>query len=428
MNSTIREIAPCQKELKVELPRDVVEAEFEEVYRELKRVAQVPGFRVGKAPRNLLEQYHGTKAREEVVKRLIGRSLDEALSRQKDLDLIGSPQVTDVKLEPQKPLTYLARIEVAPQVGLSRYKGLKLSRQKVSVTPEQVTQVLARLQEQQARLEPVLEPRSAQEKDFILSNLTEKPTGKAPVRRPDVVIHLDLDKDPEGILKALIGMNPGEKRSVQLSARTKDGSANLCGGKSGGEIIVEMKGLKKKVLPPLDDSFAKSVGSFESLEALKAGIEADLKNQVEISQKRALEAQACEQLLEGWTFDVPPSLVGSQAKRILKEQAIEMMNRGIAAHQVESQAQVLTDQAKMDALKQVKLFFILRRVAEGEGISATAQEVESKIQALAQSLSLPAQEVRQNLETKDLLGELHWNITRTKVLEKIIQEAQIKED
>ena len=398
----------------MELPLEVVEAEFEEVYRQLKRVAQVPGFRVGFAPRNLLEQYHGTKAREEVLRRLVGRSLDEALAEQKGLDMIGSPQVTDIKLEPKRPLTYLARFEVAPQVPLSRYKGLRLSRPKVSVTQEQIQEVLTRLQGQQARLEPILEPRATQAGDFILADLTEKPVGKAPLKRPEVLIELDLEKDPEGVLKALIGMNPGEKKSLQL--------------KNGTEVTVELKGLKKKVLPDLDDSFAKSVGSFESLEILKKEIEKDLKSRMEASQKRWLQTEACEQLLEGWNFDVPPALVGSQARRLLKERSVELMNQGVPIHEVETQAQVLTDRAKMDALKQVKLFFILRRVAEAEGIASTPEELEGRLQALAQSLSLPLEELRKNLEAKDLLGELHWNITRTKVLEKIIQEAQIKED
>ena len=414
MNATIREIAPCQKELKVELPPEVVEAELEEVYRQLKRVAQVPGFRVGHAPRNLLEQYHGAKAKEEVMKRLVSRSLDEALTQQEDLNLIGSPEVTQVKLEPNRPLTYLARMEVAPQVGLSRYKGLKLSKPKVSVTPQKVQEVLSRLQEQQAQLEPVSEVRAAQDGDFLLVDLTEKPAGKAPVPRRDVVVHLDLKKDPEGILKALLGIRPGEKKTVALANKA--------------EIVVELKGFKKKVIPVLDDSFAKSVGSFDSLETLKKGIEADLKNQMETSQKKALEAQAVEQLLEEWAFNVPPSLVGSQARRLLKERAVELMNQGVPLNEVAKSAQILTDQAKMDALKQVKLFFILRRVAEVEKISTTPEEVNGRIQAIASGVSIPAEEVRKNLEAKELLGELHWNMTRTKVLELIIHEAQIKEE
>src|SRR3989338_9197313 len=150
--TTLKEIAPCRKELRVEIPREAVEAEFETVYGELKKRAMVPGFRVGQAPRDLLQRYHGPKAREEVLRRLIGRSLDEALSERKELDLVGHPKVTDVKFEEKQPLVYTAQMEVAPQFATGRYKGLKLTRAPNTVTDESVNEVLERLRQTQAVL------------------------------------------------------------------------------------------------------------------------------------------------------------------------------------------------------------------------------------------------------------------------------------
>ena len=214
MNSSAKlmDVTPCQKELRVEVPLEVVQAEFEAVYRDLKKSARVPGFRVGYAPRDLLEHYHGNKAREEVLKRLINRSLEEALRSQGSLDLVGRPEITEVKFESQQPLTYLAKLEVAPEVPLGRYRGLKLTRPKVQVSQEMVTQVLARLQDQQSELKPVLEPRAAAAGDFLLVDLTEVPKGKPVAKRRDIVIPLELEKDPEGILKEFVGMVPGNQR------------------------------------------------------------------------------------------------------------------------------------------------------------------------------------------------------------------------
>lgn len=330
MNATLQETAPCQKKLTVEVPRETVEAEFQVVYRELKKKAHVPGFRVGSAPQDLLQRYHGTKAREEVLRRLIGRTLDEALEKQGRLDLVGRPHVTEVKLEANQPLTYTAEFEVAPQLSMGRYKGLKLSRPKADVSEENVGKILE-----------------------------------------------------------------------YLSKARNDA--------------------------PLDDAFAKSVGPYETLEALKEAIRQDLKRQADAAQRQGLESQALTQLIEEWEFDVPPSLVASQARRVLKERAIELLNQGVPQTQLQERAPLLTDQAKVDALKQVKLFFVLRRIASAENFNASEEEVNGRVQALAQRLGTPVEEVRKDLESKDLLEEIAWGVIRAKVLDLILKEAQIKE-
>ncbi|MBI3615275.1 MAG: trigger factor [Candidatus Omnitrophica bacterium] len=415
VTARLKEIAPCQKELHVEVPREEIEAEFEAVYRELKKNAFVPGFRVGFAPRDLLERYHGEKAKEEVLNRLVAHSLEEALKQQESLDLVGRPSVTDLQFDPKTKLSYSARLEVAPQVPLGRYKGLSLIRPKVKVTEEDLSRVLARMQESQAQLEPVLESRPAAEGDFLLANVTEQSPGKPPVKRRDLIIPLDLskEKDPDGILKGLLGLTPGEGRSLPV--------------KEGRTLTVELKTIKAKRLPALDDAFARSVGSFETLAALKQAIQESLQKEGEASQRQALESQAIHELLEGWNFDVPPSLVGSQAQRLLKERALELMNQGVPPSEVEERAKLLAEQAKLDALKQVKLFFILRRIAASEEISATAQEIEARLKALADRLKVSVEEVRKDLEARELLEELGWNIVRMKVFDLIIQEATIND-
>jgi len=141
---------------------------------------------------------------------------------------------------------------------------------------------------------------------------------------------------------------------------------------------------------------------------LREAVRKDLEGRAEASQQKALEAQALQQLIEGWQFEVPPSLVASQARRILKERAVEMMSQGVPANQVQDQAQALSDQAKLDALKQVKLFFILRKIASAEGLSASEQEVAERIGNLAQRLNVKLEEVRKDLESRDLMEELAW--------------------
>jgi len=411
--TTLKEIAPCRKELRVEIPREAVEAEFETVYGELKKRALVPGFRVGQAPRDLLQRYHGPQAREEVLRRLIGRSLDEALSERKEMDLVGRPRVTDVKLEEKQPLIYTAQMETAPIFPVGRYKGLKLVRPKNDVTEESVNEALERLRQTQAVLKPVLEDRPAAAGDFVLADVTEKRPNQPARKQKEVVIHLDLEKDPKQVLVGLLGVKPGESRVLTL--------------KEGATLTVEAKGLKAKEVPALDDAFAKTAGTYDSLEALKEAIRKDAGRHAEEQAKRAIEAQALKQLEEDWKFEVPPSLVASQAQRNLKERAVELMQQGVPVTEVQSQAQALTDQAKADALKQIRLFFILRKIASSEKLIATEQEVEEKIRAVAVRMQATESQVRKDLEQRELMEEMAWGIIRRKVVELILKEATVTE-
>ncbi len=415
MNSSLhlKEIAPCEKELQVEVPAAEVQSEFESVYQDLRRVAQVPGFRKGSAPRDLIEQYHGTRAREEVLRRLIDKSLGEALGAQKSLDVVGRPEITKIDFDAKKPLVYSARVEVAPEVPLKKYKGVSLTRQKVHVTEEAMTQVIDHLKEQHAQLKTDDLQRAAAAGDFLLVDLTERRKGHSPVKRPDVVIHLDLEKDVDGTLKKLVGLNPGESTELILP--------------NGTEITVRFKELKVKEVPAVDDAFAKVVGPYENLEALTKSIREGLEKQGQEAQRRSLENQATRYIQEEWVFDVPPSLVASHARRILKEHAVDLMSQGIAADQVQNQAHALADQTKLDALRAVKLFFALRRIAREEKMTATQEEMEARLQAISQRLQVPVEKVRDDLKAKDLLEEVAWGIIRGKVVDLIIQEATIQE-
>ncbi len=409
----LESVSACQKELKVRVPREEIDSEFDSVYLDLKKRAAVPGFRVGFAPRDLLERYHGQKAREEVLHRLVQRSLEEALRQKGPLNLVRRPVVSEVQFDPKADLSYSAKLEVAPEVPLGRYKGLSLKRARLEVAESELQEALSRLRASQAQLVPVLEDRPAAEGDFLLADVTESPKAGAPVQRRDLLIQLDLKNDPAGVSKELVGIAPGQKRRVNL--------------KEGVSLSVELKSLKAKRLPDLDDAFAKSVGPFDSLEALKQMIRENLKREKETAQRRGLEGQAAQQLLEGWNFEVPASLVGSQAQRLLKERALELLNQGIPPSEVESRALGLTDQAKLEALKSVKLFFILRRIAAAEGITVSEQEMSARMQAMAQRLNVPADQLEKDLRARDLLEELGWEILRAKVTDLLLREAKIEE-
>ncbi|MBI1953071.1 MAG: trigger factor [Candidatus Omnitrophica bacterium] len=417
VRATLKELSPCEKQLAVEVPAESVREEEEAVYQDLKRVARVPGFRVGHAPADLIQRYHGDKAREELIQRLVNRSLDAALQEKGPLDLVGRPVISELKLAAGGgTLTYVAKLEIAPRVPVGRYKKLRLTRRSAAITESAVEQVVKQLQEHHGELRPILENRAVRAGDFLLADLTQTPAGKAPEKKRDLLLSVapEPEKESEGISKDLLGMTPGQKREIHL----KDSTA----------LVVELKAIKEKVLPPVDDALAQAAGSFQTLADLKAQVRKELTERAQAGQRQALESQALEELLASWSFEVPPSLVASQAKRLLKENTLELISRGVKPEEVEGRSKLLTEQAKRDALKDVRIFFILRAVAKAEGLSATEEELNQRVEALSKRLNLTPEEVRKDLEARELLEGMAWSITRAKILDLIIREAEIEEE
>ena len=227
MKSTIKKHKNCKKIVEVKLSPEKVKDEFDKTYEDIRRVANVPGFRIGKAPRDLLEQHYGKTAREEVIKKLVPETYRKILEQYK-LDPIGYPDISDVKLDLKEGFSYRASIETRPDFSLKNYKGLRLKKKSVEVKEEDVQKNLEALREQNAQ------------------NVPKKDTQE-----------------------------------------------------------------KEKVLPGLDDEFAKDLG-FENLEKLKDAIRQGLKQKLEEAAQADLEIQLINQLVDGMNFDTPESLIDAE--------------------------------------------------------------------------------------------------------------------
>ncbi len=342
MKFSVANAGVCQKTLKVEGAADIVAAARAQVLQDLQRVARVPGFRVGRAPQDLVVRHYGDKAREGTIRRVIGEYLPKALAQSK-LDLLSDPEVTEVSLDEGRPLAFTAQCEIMPEIALRPFRGVKLTRPAVAVTDAQVESVLAALQERYATLEPV----------------------------------------------------PGQTEKV-------------------------------KRVPALDDAFAKLVG-VETLETLRTRVRDDLTRELTAQARRAVEEQAIQTLLDQALFEVPPSLVQSQAERLLRASQWRLLSQGTAPDEVESRKAFLAESSKQGALRQVKTFFLLRQVAKAQGLAATEAEVEARITAIAAQSQRPPESVRAELQRERLLSELVWDVTRGKVMDWLLAQAQIEE-
>ncbi|OGX40659.1 MAG: hypothetical protein A3C53_00085 [Omnitrophica WOR_2 bacterium RIFCSPHIGHO2_02_FULL_68_15] len=183
---------------------------------------------------------------------------------------------------------------------------------------------------------------------------------------------------------------------------------------------------KVKKVPALDDAFSALVG-VETLEQLRARVREDLTRELTAQQRHAVEDQAVQKLLDQTSFEVPPSIVQSQAERLLRESQWRLLSQGTTPDEVESRKALLAESSKQGALRQVKTFFLLRQVAKAQGLAATESEIEQRIGALAAQSQRTPEQVRAELQRERLLSELVWDVTRGKVLDWLLAQAQIEE-
>ena len=423
MKCSVANAGVCQKTLKVEVAADTVAAARAQVLQDLQRVARVPGFRVGRAPQDLVVRHYGDKAREETIRRVIGEYLPKALAQSK-LDLLSDPQVTDVSLDEGRPLAFTAQCEIMPEIPLRPLRGLKLTRPAVAVTDTQVTDVLTRLQERHAELVPA-ESRPLAAGDFAVVDFTCTVDGKAVESRAGVALELKPEADRTGLAQALLGKAPAAEPVTVETTLPADLPAKEHAGKPA-TFVVTVKGVKTKQVPPLDEAFAKLVG-VETIEALRTRVREDLTRELTAQARHTVEEQAIQKLLDQTSFDVPPALVQSQAERLLRESQWRLLSPATAPDDVESRKELLAESSKQGGLRQVKTFFLLRQMAKAQGLAATEAEVEARIAALAAQSQRPPASVRAELQGERLLSELVWDVTRGKVMDWLLAQAQIEE-
>lgn len=349
MKSSVKKLKNCKKIVEVKLPPETLKDEFNKVYESIKKVANVPGYRVGKAPRDLLELHYAKTAKEEVMKKLIPETYEKILEQHK-LDPIGYPDISDVKLDLNEGFSYRASIETRPEVSLKNYKGLRLRKKVVEVKEEDVQKNLEALREANA-----------------------------------------------------------------LEVPKKDSNE------------------KEVVVPKLDDEFAKDLG-LENLEKLKEAIRQGIRGRLEEESHADLETQVINHIVDGVNFEIPESLVSSEKERLMRDansriayiQSIQNKQDPDKKFQLnDKDKKELEENAARQALRQVKAFFILDKIAQAEKIYIKQEDIDSHIEGMETQYKKTKKEITDYLEKNHMLDEIAVNMRNKKVMEFLLKEAKV---
>jgi trigger factor len=422
MKSVVEDITTVKKKLTIEITPEEVTKELDKALADVGRKAKIPGFRPGKAPKNIVERHYGEEVRSEVVHRLVTESYLKAV-HEHNLNPVDMPQIDNVStLIKDSPLTFMAIVEVRPNIELGMYDGIEVKDSAVSVSDEEVSQTIERLREMYAQLE-VVEGRPLEKNDTAIIDFEGFRDGKTieGAKAADYMLSLGSNSLIPGFEDQLVGMNRGETREIKIMFPADYTNKDLAG--KDALFTVTLKEIKKKVLPDLNDDFAKDIGNNASVNELKEGIKKDIEYRKKNDQTSEQREELLSKVVEAHTFDIPPGMVDRELQSMARSQATRLARQGVDVKTFDFAK--FSDENRPQAEKRVKGILLLDVIAEKEKLEVTDQEVTSAIAALARSSGQTVDAVKKYYESLDGgLENLRSSLVREKTLSLLLSRAK----
>ncbi len=424
-------ISPTQQTLRIEVAIESVSEEFLRVAKQFQGMAQLPGFRTGRAPTAMVETRFAAKIEEEVKRALIPDSFREACREQK-LRTIGLPRIEKIEFARNQPLRYEAHVEIVPEFPMPDYKEIVVKLASVNVTDADVENTVKSLQERHAEFTDIA-GRSLAMGDFAVIHFDGRCDGKPIVELAPRAKTLSAAKNFWLAMNAetflpkfcdqLIGANIGEKRQV-LVEFPPDFPAKELQGKQG-TYSVEIVGIKEKKLPALDDGFARAF-DFVSLELLRQRIRTDLvhqrEHQAEVDKRNQIIATLCSRV----TFELPPSLVASETRNRVNQIVRSLKAQGADDDAISQESDRIMSSAQREAADRVKSQLLLGRIAEAEKIAVSRDELNDRVTSLAAQYRMTPRQLRSQLEENGALEDVAADILVDKVLDFLTKSAKVE--
>jgi trigger factor len=421
MKTELLDVNDTRKNLRVEIPPDVVDAEIDRIARDYSRKARVPGFRPGKAPARVIKQRYKDQILHDVVQDLVPQAVDEAL-RERGVEAVDTPDIRDVVVEEGQPLTFTASFDTVPSFDPGDYAAISVTRSSGAVDDPAVDQALERLRDRAARYEPV-EGRGIGEGDTLTVDLARTgPDGK-PDTHDNVTIELGAKANPPGFDAQLLGLEVGATKTFTIHYPDDYPIGELA--KTDVSYTVTIKAIKRRVVPPLDDEFAKDLGEFDTLDALRTRVREDLEHEARHTAEREVRASLMKQLAARVPFEVPASLVEREIDRRVEDFARRLIEQNIDPRQAGIDWNAFRDSQREVAREAVGGALALDEIARREQLEVTGAEIDQEIARYAERTGRAPAAVRAGLEKEGGLSRVHAGLRREKAIDFVMARATI---
>ncbi|HEY3064774.1 MAG TPA: trigger factor [Methylomirabilota bacterium] len=421
MKVDVETLEECKRRLAVEAPLDVVEKAWERAYGRVQKQARLPGFRKGHVPRSLVKLHFSDDVRRDVAEHLIPDVYRQAVS-EAQIDPVNEPDLQDVTLEEGAPLSFVAVVEVKPTITLGDdYAAVAVQHAPTPVTDDDVDTTLEQMREQHAEFRAV--ERAAAAGDLVIVDYTLAPEGLEATTANGYHFEVGSGTVLPEIDEAVVGLRAGDERDIPLRF-ADDHRLESLRGKSG-KAQLKLVEVKEKVLPALDDDFAKTLGDFDTLAAVRTEIRRQLEARRAADDRREIEDKLVEAVLARHDFTVPGTMVMRQIGNQVEHARERMRREGMDPDRVPWDYGKLVTELRPGAEKAVKRALLLEAIAERESIEAADSEVETEVGRIAAASQRPAPAVRRMMEKSGDLAALRHGLRDRKTLDFLIARASV---
>ncbi len=410
---SVEEPKAWNRKLVITVPAARVKTERTKVTRQLAKRVRMPGFRKGKVPAERIESRYGPEIDRETQQQLIDSAFRQAI-KEKELDPISEPRVANVSYDRESEFTFEVSFDIQPEIKLARLGGFRLKRPEVSVGESEIEEQLGTLQRQQALWKPA--DRLPASGDMVEVEITPLDAGEGETQEArEYKFVLGEGQAIQEVEAAIITLAPGNVDEFEIGF-PDDFPDESKRGRSQN-LRIELKQVLEQELPVVDDEFARSIGDFESLEALEEAVSADLLRYKEREVQAQLDQTLIAQVIEANPFEVPGSMVDRYAAALVG-QPPEGADPDVVAKALE--------EARPAAEWGIKRTLILQQIATEQGFEATKEEVQRRLEEISKAAGRPVGEIRGRLAKSGEMRDIERSITEQKVFEFLREQSEVE--
>lgn len=431
MQVDISDVGPCKKHVKVSIPRAEIERQYNQSLNEFGKDVAVPGFRPGRAPRQLVIKRFKKQVGDQVKSSLLMASLEQ-LDEDYELNPITQPQldVAAIELPEEGPMDFEIDVEVRPQFAVPEYKGLTLKRPVRPISDADIEVHLRQYLERHGQVVPKLEG-AAELGDFVTADLVfHRPDGSLLNEVKEIQFRLQpelrfRDGSIPDLGAALVGAKPGETRTAQAKLGSATGEPALRGATVPVEI--RLHDLKQMRLPEVNAAFLNTIG-FASIDELREAVQDALRRRMETQQRQALRRQILDQLLAGTPFDLPADLVRREEQTTIRRLVMDLRREGVTDNEIRASEAAIRANAHESTLRSLKELLLLSKIAEAEEIEVDEEDFLVEIESMAERTGESPRRIRSRLEKEGLTQQFTTQILERKVIDRILQVSTVEDD
>jgi trigger factor len=414
------DLSPVRKSVEVEIPADLIARESDRVTQEFGRQAKIPGFRPGKVPVSVVRNRFAKEIQEEVMSRLLPATFRDAVA-ERGVEPVGDPQLEHVDAFIEgAPIKYKAAFEIKPQIELREYRGISVDDPKIEVSETDVEAMIERLRDQASAYRPV-EDRALEDGDIAVIDIASTPEG-GELNSDTGHFRLGEESPLPELHDALRGKNPGATASFD-KAYGDDAQQEAWRGKNVHHDVT-LKEIRVQEKPEVNDEFAKAVGEWESVDAMREAIRGDIRRHREVEAMRLKRTEIGDALLNAHELEAPETLIEEELGRSLNNYARFLASQGVDLQKAEIDWEKMGAEFRPDAIKRVKRSLILEAIAKKEGLLVSDVEVDAEIRRAANEAERDFAEVKHRMKHDGGYESLRASLAQDKALELVLRESK----